>query len=117
MVHASTRPEPFGRVIAEAMACGRPLIAARGSGALAGGADDPALACPPGDPDALAAALALLIADAPLRRLLGEAGRRAVLARFDRARLAERWAAEYETRDTRHETREEEGSQKAEGKG
>ena len=28
VVHASTRPEPFGLVIAEAMACGRALVAA-----------------------------------------------------------------------------------------
>ena len=32
-VHASTRPEPFGRTIAEAMTCGRALIAAREGGA------------------------------------------------------------------------------------
>src|SRR4051812_6736193 len=33
VVHASTRPEPFGLTIAEAMACGRPLVAARAGGA------------------------------------------------------------------------------------
>ncbi len=33
-VHYSTRPEPFGRVVAEAMACGVPVIAARAGGPL-----------------------------------------------------------------------------------
>jgi glycosyltransferase involved in cell wall biosynthesis len=32
MIHASTRPEPFGRVIVEAMAVGVPVIAARDGG-------------------------------------------------------------------------------------
>ena len=33
VVHASVEPEPFGRVIAEAMACARPVVWARGGGA------------------------------------------------------------------------------------
>jgi glycosyltransferase involved in cell wall biosynthesis len=33
VVHSAIRPEPFGRVIAEAMAAGRPVIATRGGGA------------------------------------------------------------------------------------
>lgn len=32
VVHFSTRPEPFGRVVVEAMACGTPVIAAREGG-------------------------------------------------------------------------------------
>jgi hypothetical protein len=96
VVHASTRPEPFGRVIAEAMACGRPVVAARDSGALGPDpASGAALALPGGDPAALAATLALLIADADLRRRLGAAGRRAAVARFDRAALARRWMTVY----------------------
>lgn len=34
IVHTSTAPEPFGRVIVEAMLCGRPIIAAKAGGAL-----------------------------------------------------------------------------------
>jgi glycosyltransferase involved in cell wall biosynthesis len=32
VVHASTKPEPFGRTIAEAMACGRAVLLSRESG-------------------------------------------------------------------------------------
>lgn len=97
VVHASTRPEPFGRVIVEAMACGRSVIASRLGGAAALFEDGvEALGCPAGDPAALAEALARLIADADLRRRLGVAGRRAAVARFDRCRLAEAWAGLYE---------------------
>ena len=34
VVHYSTRPEPFGRVVAEALACGTPVLAARAGGPL-----------------------------------------------------------------------------------
>src|SRR3954451_10470170 len=34
VVHASTEPEPFGRTIVEAMACGRPVIVTRGGGSV-----------------------------------------------------------------------------------
>jgi glycosyltransferase involved in cell wall biosynthesis len=96
VVHASTRPEPFGRVIVEAMACGRAVIAAPSGGAAELFEDGvSALGCPPGDPDALAAAVARLVGDAGLRRALGEAGRRAAAARFDRAGLAGRWGSVY----------------------
>jgi glycosyltransferase involved in cell wall biosynthesis len=96
-VHASTRPEPFGRVIVEAMACGRPVVAMRHGGAaelFEDGVD--ALGCPPGDPGALAAAIDRLVADPDLRDRLGAAGRRSVLARFDRRRLADEWAPVYD---------------------
>ena len=34
IAHTSTAPEPFGRVIVEAMLCGRPVVAAAGGGAV-----------------------------------------------------------------------------------
>ena len=34
LVHASIRPEPFGRVVVEAMACGVPVVAARDGGVV-----------------------------------------------------------------------------------
>src|SRR5579883_1179458 len=54
VVHASTRPEPFGRVIAEGMASGRAVIAMNEGGAaelFVDGVD--ALGCAPRDPQAL----------------------------------------------------------------
>jgi glycosyltransferase involved in cell wall biosynthesis len=95
-VHASTRPEPFGRVIVEAMACGRAVIAVRAGGAAELFEDGTtALGCPPGDPAALAAAVDRLASDPALRQALAGAGRRAAVERFDRSRLADAWAGVY----------------------
>jgi glycosyltransferase involved in cell wall biosynthesis len=89
VVHASTQPEPFGLVIAEAMACERAVVASAAGGAgeiVAPGQD--ALAVYPGDADGLSRALHSLAADPALRRRLARAGRETALRRFDRARLA-----------------------------
>ena len=64
VVSASTDPEAFGRVAAEAQAVGRPVIATDHGAAretVRGGGDTGWLV-PPGDPDALAAALELALA-------------------------------------------------------
>jgi glycosyltransferase involved in cell wall biosynthesis len=89
VVHASTQPEPFGLVVAEAMACGRAVIAS-----LAGGVteviDPPAnaLAYAPADAAALAESIERVVVDRDLRTQLGIAGRAAAVRQFDRARLA-----------------------------
>lgn len=94
VVHASTRPEPFGRVIVEGMACARAVVAMRDGGAAElFNHDVSALGCRPGDPDDLAGAVTRLVDDPSLRERLGAAGRQAALARFDRARLADEWLA------------------------
>jgi glycosyltransferase involved in cell wall biosynthesis len=95
-VHASTRPEPFGRSVVEAMACGRPTVVAN-----AGGAaelirhDHDALGVPPGNADALAETLVRLSTDEPLRRRLAANARQSALARFNRARLGPEMLALY----------------------
>lgn len=89
VVHASTEPEPFGLVIAEAMACARPVIVANGGGAreiVEPGVD--ALTHAPGDAGALAARIHELATDARRRAAMGAAGRETALRRFDRGRLA-----------------------------
>jgi len=89
VVHASTEPEPFGRVIAEAMACGRAVIISASGGArelISEGHD--ALAHPPGDDAILAERIAELARDPELRRRMGSAGRVTAERRFNRSRLA-----------------------------
>jgi glycosyltransferase involved in cell wall biosynthesis len=88
-VHASTRREPFGLTIAEALACGRPAIISRESGAaeqLMDGVD--ALTLPSGDAGALAQAMRRVVEDARLREHLGHAARRTAVERFSRERYA-----------------------------
>lgn len=90
VVHASSRPEPFGRTIVEAMACGRAVIAVAEGGAreiIVDGQN--ALAFRRGDADGLATAILRLAEDPPLRDRLGSEGRRDAVTRFSRERLAE----------------------------
>ena len=78
-VHASTSPEPFGLVIVEAMAMGRPVIASDGGGPREIIADGvTGFLSPMGDPGALAERIALLLGDPDLRRALGGAARQRV---------------------------------------
>jgi glycosyltransferase involved in cell wall biosynthesis len=76
----------------EAMASGRPVVlAAEGEGAEVVRRSGAGLVVPPGDPAALAAAVRALAADPALRRRMGEAGRRAAVERYDRARISGRF--------------------------
>jgi glycosyltransferase involved in cell wall biosynthesis len=100
VVHASTSPEPFGRVIAEAMACGKPVIMTAAGGALeivTSGHD--AIAIAPGDASALADSIRQLACGAPLRAQLGAAARKTAEHRFDRARMARELIPIYEELD------------------
>jgi glycosyltransferase involved in cell wall biosynthesis len=85
VVHASVEPEPFGRVIAEAMACARPLVWARGGGAdeIVGDTGLAALGTPGGDAVRLAAAIEQALADPERARRWAGEGRRRVTERFD----------------------------------
>ena len=76
--------EGFSLPAIEAMACGTPLVATSG-GALpevVGESGVTAMLVEPGDPSALASAIATLLDDATLRRRIGAAGRERVLERF-----------------------------------
>lgn len=89
VAHASTEPEPFGMVIAEAMACERAVIISEAGGAaelIERGVN--ALGHRPGDARSLAACIEQLATDRDLRARIGREGRRTAERRFDRARLA-----------------------------
>jgi glycosyltransferase involved in cell wall biosynthesis len=85
-VLASTTPEPFGRVLIEAMAAGRPVIASD-SGASREIIDDgqQGILFPPGDHDALASAIARVLSDPALAAEMGRRGQVRVEERFDSA--------------------------------
>lgn len=76
VVHCSIAPEPFGRVIVEAMLAGRPVIAARAGGPIEILADSAAgKLVSPGDAGSLEDALRRLLASPEERLRLGAAGR------------------------------------------
>jgi glycosyltransferase involved in cell wall biosynthesis len=83
LVHCPTAPEPFGRVLAEAMAVGRPVVAAR-CGGIPEVVDDGVTGylVKPGDVSAFASTVTRLLADRTLRERLGQAGRRRAEERF-----------------------------------
>lgn len=86
-----TRPhwkEQFGRAVMEAMACGIPVIGSD-SAEIPHVLGEAGLLVPEGQPDALRAALARLLADAELRQELGRRGRARVLANYTNERIAE----------------------------
>lgn len=96
VVHASTRPEPFGLTIAEAMACGRALIVTAAGGAVElFEPESEAIGVPPGDPKALSAAMARLIHDRTLRQRLGVAARSRAERTFAPERLGVEVASLY----------------------
>ena len=89
VVHASNRAEPFGLVIAEAMACGRAVVAAPTGGARELFVDgEHALAAASGDVEALAGALASLAGDPQQRTALGRRAHAHAVASFNRDRFA-----------------------------
>lgn len=74
LVLASSAPEPFGRVLIEAMATGKPVIATAHGGPLEIVVpEETGLLVPPRSPSHLAAAMIRLAQDAALRQRMGEA--------------------------------------------
>ena len=88
LLFTSIWPEPFGRVIVEAMASGVVVV-----GAASGGAaeilveNENALLFPPGDAMGLANQITRLVESPALRKQLAEAGRQTAQTRFDLQRM------------------------------
>jgi len=97
VVHASTDPEAFGRTVIEAQAMARPVIAAD-LGAPRETVEEGVTGwrVPPGDPGALAAAIAAALALPPAaRQALGDRARAHVLARYTTQAMQEATLAVY----------------------
>lgn len=86
-----SRREGFPNVILEAAAAGRPAVVSAATGNVDAVLDGvTGYVVPVGDSDALAAALADLIADEALRRQMGKAARTRVMREFQRSHVWER---------------------------
>lgn len=97
VVHASVLPEPFGQVVVEAMASGKPIVATAGGGILDILTDGRCgLLVPMGDAQALSRAISRLVADPGLRAALGEAGRRRAVEHFSVQQTARRIESVYQ---------------------
>lgn len=94
--------ESFGMVLAEANACGRPVVGSR-VGGIPSFVEDGVngLLVPPGDAPALAQALARVLEDRALAQRLGRAGREKVLAHHRWDRLADRTLTELDAAASR----------------
>jgi len=87
-----TYKESFGRVIAEAMATGLPVVATnvRGCRELVVSGET-GLLVPYKDVDSLVEAVSTLLDDGAMRRSLGDAGRRRVVERYDQRAVVSRF--------------------------
>jgi glycosyltransferase involved in cell wall biosynthesis len=72
VLHAATKPEPFGLVLLEAMALGKPLVAANLGGPVEIVTPESGMLFDPGVPAELARILEQLVTDADLRRRLSD---------------------------------------------
>jgi len=88
VVHSSTAPEPFGRVIVEAMLAGVPVVAA-GAGGPCEIIDDGRTGwlTEPGDEAALAHRISALADDAPTRQAVADAAAAEAARRFSMASM------------------------------
>lgn len=95
-VHASIEPEPFGRVVPEAMLSGLPNVVTLGGGPAEYVVDgETGLHVPCGDVGAMADAVEKLLESPEMRRRMGTSAREFAMTEFDPATLAEQTAAVY----------------------
>lgn len=98
LVHPSREPEPFGLVLAEAMACGRPvLIFDRGGASEVVAAPDCGLAVPPADSEALWQAVKWVYAHQTEAAAMGSRARSRVVSQFSFQNFANQMLELYDT--------------------
>lgn len=97
VVHASVEPEPFGRVVGEAMASARPVVATDAGGVPEVTGRETALLVPPGDVEAMSRAIQQLLADRTDARRRAAAGRERILRSFPVAAHVERVQTLYDS--------------------
>jgi glycosyltransferase involved in cell wall biosynthesis len=91
VVHASTTGEPFGQVIIEGMAAGKPIVATNGGGVPEIVEDGTTgILVPMGDAPAMAEAICRMLADPGKAREMGRRGRQRVESHFTLERTARR---------------------------
>lgn len=97
VVHASTKPEPFGMVVIEAMASRRPVVVSAAGGALELCQEETTgLGHPPGDAPSLARQIERLIRDPNLAQRLADEAFRVVALKFSRAKLSAQLSETYQ---------------------
>jgi glycosyltransferase involved in cell wall biosynthesis len=83
IVHSASEPEPFGRVVVEAMLAGRPVVATAAGGVLDIVEDRvTGLTVPPKDPAAMAGAIQYLLQHPVAARAMGQRARQEASKRF-----------------------------------
>lgn len=97
VVHASKKPEPFGRVVIEGMAMKKPVVATKGGGPLEIILDEKTgFLVEMGDSEALAHSVITLLQQPDLRLKMGLAGRERVEQYFNSRRNADKMTDIYE---------------------
>jgi glycosyltransferase involved in cell wall biosynthesis len=95
VVHCSTRPEPFGLTIAEAMSCGRAVVASWDAGAVREVPPGSVATFPPGNADALAGQILRISQDSAIRKSLGSQAHQAARIAFSSAEFDQKLVGLY----------------------
>lgn len=84
----TAEPEPFGRTVAEAMACAKPVMATRAGGPLEIISDGEDGFLSPFEPAPAAALAARIMQDSAMALRIGAAARAKIISKFDRRKIA-----------------------------
>jgi glycosyltransferase involved in cell wall biosynthesis len=96
LVHASTKGEPFGQVIIEGMAAGKPVVATNGGGVPEIVEDgQTGILVPMGDVESLAEAICQILSDPVRAKAMGIRGRQRIADHFTLEQTARRVEAVY----------------------